>query len=104
MSEGIDYVLDQPCCEDLLPPKLRPGYEARVTKNGAGLRIRRLPATRAGKITQLNAGEQVIIECGPFCDDEEGIIWWRVGYGSDIRGWCAENRKGDGYYLERVTG
>lgn len=99
MSEGIDYVLDQPCCEGLQRPNLRPGDRATVKVN---LHLRRLPAKRAGSIRLMRAGEKVFVMCGPFCDDEDGIIWWRVAQQPDMVGWCAENKQGEGYFLEKV--
>ncbi|MBZ0303312.1 MAG: SH3 domain-containing protein, partial [Anaerolineae bacterium] len=86
-------------CPDAPLPRLMVGEQAAVAPGVDRLRLRALPAVRAGEIRLLYAGRTFEVLAGPSCNG--GYNWWRVQTAEGMSGWVAEGTW-EQYYLRPV--
>jgi hypothetical protein len=97
--EGSQSASTDAGCGLLTPTRVAPNIRARVTP-GTPNNLRSEPSTSAPLIGTIPGGAEFLVIMGPSCDENSGIVWWQVEYGSQI-GWTAESQNG-AYFIEPV--
>lgn len=84
-------------CTGLLPSRLIAGEQGRVLPGDAN-RLRQAPSRQAPLLDEIPGSAIFIVLEGPFCDETDQIVWWRVEYAGQT-GYTAESQRND-YYVE----